>query len=225
MFGESGSGIRLLDEDNRRSLARRLAASATHIQINVADPSVGVPFAPPDGRLPDLQAYVGLWVDAATGAAGRVDDALTEAGGDWYGYLVCEAEPLRNTKLRPDPTTGRLPGFAQLVLLVRPERLSWGEWQRAWQEEHTAVALSTQSTFRYVQNVVVRPLSTDAPDVDAVVEECFPAEAAFDLHAFFDTAGDESRLERNMKAMVTSCDRFMDGLPGIAWTAEYVVAG
>ena len=47
------------------------------------------------------------------------------------------------------------------------------------------MAIATQSTFGYVQNYVVRPLSGGAPPVSAIVEELFPIEAVGSLHAFF----------------------------------------
>jgi hypothetical protein len=102
--------------------------------------------------------------------------------------------------------------------------MNWGEWRRAWQGGHTSVALNTQSSYRYVQNVIFRPLTAGAPAYSAVVEECFPIEAAGDLHVFFDAVGDDAKLARHMTAMSESCDRFMDGVAPVAWTAEYMFA-
>ena len=117
---------------------------------------------------------------------------------------------------------GRVRGFAQLVPLRVPAGLRWGEWRRRWQGNHTSVALGTQSTFRYVQNVVLRPLTPGAPGYAGIVEECFPLAAASDLHVFFDAVGDDPRLARHMAAMSESCDRFMDGVAPVSWTAEYL---
>jgi hypothetical protein len=99
--------------------------------------------------------------------------------------------------------------------------LSWAEWRRIWQGSHTSVALNTQSTFRYVQNVIVRPVTDQAPAYAAVVEESFPAEASQDLHVFFDAVGDDAKLQRHMDAMSASCDRFMDGSAPVSWTSEW----
>jgi hypothetical protein len=118
-----------------------------------------------------------------------------------------------------------VPGFAQLVGLTRPARLSWAEWRRIWQGGHTSVAINTQSTFRYVQNVVFRAVTAGAPGLAAIVEECFPIEAARDLHVFFDAVGDDARLARHMAAMSESCDRFMDGADPVAWTTEWLFTG
>ena len=222
LMGPSG-GPGLVDSLRGAAVTRLRALGARGIQLNVTTPGMASPFAPPPGDgLPALEAAVSMWVDAAEGS--DLAAALPEAGdgAGWHGYLVCESEPLGNTAHPPDPD-GRVPGFAQLVPLVRPDRLTWAEWREAWQGQHTSVAIGTQSSFRYVQNVVVRSLTSGAPGLAAVVEECFPIEAASDLHVFFDAIGDEAKLARNMTAMSQSCDRFMDGLPGIAWTTEYLI--
>jgi hypothetical protein len=224
LMGRSGSRPSGVAETLRSETApalRRLGAR--RIQINVAEPGLGPPFGvDPDPDIDGLEAAVFLWVDTAEGS--RVASALPDPGGSlrWHGYLVTEAEPLRNTSVPAGPD-GRVPGFAQVVTLIRPEGLSWGEWRRLWQGAHTPVAIGTQSTFRYVQNVVFRALTAGAPPYAAIGEECFPAGAATDLHVFFDAVGDEARLARHMAAMSESCDRFMDGAAPVAWTTEYLI--
>jgi hypothetical protein len=198
------------------------SAGGRRIQINVVDPELGPPFGVADhpGEA-ELTAVVSVWINAAEGS--QLDRALPDPGpeGSWFGYLVSEAEPRPNTTASPGPD-GRVPGFAQMVPLTVPDGLSWAEWRRRWQVSHTPIALATQSIFRYVQNVVLRPLTAGAPRYAAVVEECFPVEAAHDLHAFFAAAGDEAKLARHMAAMSESCDRFMDGAAPVAWMAEYL---
>lgn len=104
----------------------------------------------------------------------------------------------------------RTEGFAQVAFLRRPDHLPEADWRRRWLDDHTPVALETQDTFGYVQNVVVRALTEDAPPWDGVVEELFPAAAMTDPHAFFDAPGDEERLRANQRAMFGSCARFLD---------------
>lgn len=195
---------------------RRLGAGS--VQVNVMDPRLGHPFGvdPPPGQ-DQILAAVFAWVDSAEGS--RVASALPGPG--WHGWLVCESEPIRNTDRPPGPD-GRLDGFAQLVALTRPPQMTWGEWRRIWQGSHTSVAIHTQSTFRYVQNVVFRAVTAGAPGFAAIVEECFPVEATTDLHVFFDAVGDDARLARHMAAMSESCDRFMDGSAPVSWTSEWV---
>jgi len=93
----------------------------------------------------------------------------------------------------------------------------------AWHRGQTPVAIETQSTFRYVQNVVARPL-VPGPPWAGLVEECFPIEAMTDLHVFYDAVGDDARLARNMERMMESVGRFTDpGQVEVIWTSEYVL--
>ena len=223
LLGESGA----LEPGAGKSLREKTVPAlrslgARSIQLNVTDADLGHPFGvAPDAGEPQILATVSMWVDAVEGhRAGR---ALPDPGDGsaWHGWLVCEAEPMPN-HTQPPGSDGRVPGFAQMVALTRPDHLSWSEWRRIWQGTHTSVAVNTQSTFRYVQNVVFRAVTPGAPLYAAIVEECFPIEAATDLHVFFDAVGDEARLARHMAAMSESCDRFMDGVAPVAWTTEWV---
>jgi hypothetical protein len=192
------------------------------IQINVSDSFLGHPFGvAPDDDVPHLAACVSLWVDSVQAVADDIAKSLAGADtGTWHGYLVTESEPIVN-RTHPPGSDGRLPGFAQIVALTKPDQLSWGEWRRIWQGSHTSVAINTQSTFRYVQNVIFRAVTPSAPAYAAIVEECFPLEAARNLNVFFDAVGDDAKLKRHMDAMSTSCDRFMDGSAPVTWTTEW----
>jgi hypothetical protein len=209
-----------------RTVPALLGQGAHLVQVNVTDPALGHPFGvDPEPDSTQILAAVSIWVDTAEGTrAGSVLPDPGANGAQWHGWVVCESEPRPNRDHPPGPD-GRVAGFAQLVGLTRPDRLGWGEWRRIWQGAHTPVAVNTQSTFRYVQNVVFRALTAGAPPFAAVVEECFPIEAASDLHVFFDAVGDDARLSRHMAAMSESCDRFMDGADPVAWTTEWVFRG
>ena len=109
------------------------------------------------------------------------------------------------------PTDGRrLEGMCQIVFLQKPPRLSYEEWITVWQGSHTQVAIDTQSTFGYRQNVIVRALTYAAPHYSAIIEENFPAAAMTSPHAFYDAVGDDARYKANLKAMMDSCARFID---------------
>jgi hypothetical protein len=79
-----------------------------------------------------------------------------------------------------------------------------------WHSHHTRVAIETQANFEYVQNLIVRPLTADAPAYDAYVEECFPAEALTRPEVFFDAVGDSAKFDANLAAMMDSCHGFLD---------------
>ncbi len=224
LVGPAGPPVPDLSDRLRHDTAPELTRlGARAVQVNVADESLGHPFGVvPEAGTDQILAAVSAWVDTAEG--NRLTAALPEPGSDgasWHGWLVCESEPMPNRAHPPGPD-GAVAGFAQLVALARPPHLSWGEWRNIWQGSHTAVAINTQSSFRYVQNVVFRALTPGAPPYAAIVEECFPSEASGDLHVFFDAVGDDERLSRHMAAMSESCDRFMDGVAPVSWTREWV---
>jgi hypothetical protein len=198
---------------------------ALGVQVNVADGAVA------DAQLrfveidPQMEAVVSVWVDSARTAARRpVDEALAAVPGTsrLEAYLVTESEPLRDAD--PVPLGERTPGFANLAFLRRPAAMSPDDWITAWHDGHTDVAIDTQSTFGYVQNVVARRLTPGAPAVDGIVEELFPIEALTDVHAFFD-APDDAELARRMGRMAEStarfgADRTLDLIP----TSRYVLS-
>jgi hypothetical protein len=172
-----------------------------------------------------MEAVVSVWVDTAMDLARHpIETVLAGAASTVAGYLVTESTPLRNTARRAD-RGARTDGFANLAFLRRPARLTPAAWLDAWQNGHSQLAVDTQSTFGYTQNVVVRPVTEDAPPFDGIVEELFPPEALTDLHAFFDAVGDDEKLTRNMTAMGESTARFgasesIDVVP----TSQYVFA-
>lgn len=158
-------------------------------------------------------------VASATACAG-VLDALRGLG-PVSAWSVTGSEPLRV----PEPgEDGRCPGMANLAFLRRPGRLDRDEWLRVWLEEHTPVAIETQSTTAYTQHVVVRALTEDAPEIAGIVEEVFPIEAAGDLGVFFDSRGSDERMSHNIKAMTASTARFLDdGTVDAIPTGRYVM--
>jgi hypothetical protein len=207
-----------------RDVARGLLdAGALRLQVNAADSAV----APAAGARmvctrPQPDALVSLWLHTHT-ARRAVEGALAAAAPRSAGYLVAESEPIVNTDQRTS-LGQRTPGYAQIALIQRPPRVAPGHWIEIWQGSHTKVAIETQSTFRYVQNAVVRPLTHGAPSYDAIVEEGFPAAAMTSLEAFYDAVGDKEKLRANQTRMVESCQRFIDfDKIDVIPTSEYVL--
>jgi len=157
--------------------------------------------------LPD--AVLSLWVDYA-GAAALWEPLIDSHVGRKTGYLVAEAEPLVSQRQHPSAPGERVCGMCHVVFMSRPAHLDRNEWLAIWKDSHTRVAIDTQSTFGYRQNVVVRNLTADTPACDALVEEHFPPQAMTSDHAFYDTAGDDALLQQRMNAMMESCARFID---------------
>jgi len=157
---------------------------------------------------PAADAVLSLWVDSATRHVGYEALVAPHVAGQ-AGYLVCESAPISPAG-RAEAPDGRLEGMCQVVFLQRPPRLAWAEWIRIWQGSHTEIAIATQASFGYRQNVVVRPLGDAAAPWDAIVEENFPAEAMDSPEAFFDAVGDPGKCRANQTRLMESCQRFID---------------
>lgn len=201
-----------------------LDRGARGVQVNVADTDVARAVVRMSTFAAPIEATVAVWLDTATGPTRTaVEAALTAVAERTAGWLVTESVPLEA------PATGageRTPGFANLAFLRCPAHLDRTEWLDRWQGSHTAVALETQRTLGYVQNVVVRPVTEGAPAVDGIVEELFPIEALTDFHVFFDTGGSDDELGRRMSAMTTSVAHFSgeDAPLDVVPTSRYVLA-
>jgi hypothetical protein len=154
---------------------------------------------------PPAAAVISLWTQQYYGDQARAAIALIEAESESAAaYLVTESAPMPP----PDPGDGaRTPGLANVALLRRPADLDHETWLRRWHIDHTQVAIDTQATFGYTQNVVVRALTDDAPPIDAIVEENFPDEAVSDPYAFYGAA-DEADLTDRVGRMIASVSAF-----------------
>ena len=170
---------------------------------------------------PPAQGFVSLWTQQHYGRQIHAAlDLLAREAESLAAYLVTESMPVPPPG---SPPGERAPGLANVALLRRPADLDEATWLRRWHTDHTPVAIATQSTFGYVQNYVVRTLTTEAPPLSAIVEELFPIEAVYSLHAFFGAADDADLADR-MSKMVASTSAFganvdVDTVP----TGRYVI--
>jgi len=156
---------------------------------------------------PQMEAAVQLWIDTAYPPAREpIEAALLKVASRIEGWLVAESMPLPNSKHGPGKPTE---GFSQVVFIEKPDHLDHATWRRKWQDGHTDVAIVTQSTFEYVQNLVVRPVTEPAAPYAAIVEECFPVAAITDKQLYYAASGDPAKLEANEKAMLDSCANFI----------------
>jgi hypothetical protein len=203
-----------------------LALGARGLQVNVADSAVArAAGLIQSNTQPAIQGMISLWVDSAVQKFRLpFDDAIAAAVPRMAAYLVTESQPIRNV-LHPAKPGERTAGFSQVAVLRCPPRLSHAAWLDIWHNSHTQVAIDTQSTFFYVQNVIVRPLSYGAPVYDSIVEECFPSDAMDNPFVFFDAAdGDASKFQRNLQGMMESVQRFIDlDKIDVVPTSQYVI--
>ncbi len=209
----------------RGDLATQLRAipSVRSLQVNVVDAAVAAGEGlKQTNSNPPLETVVQVWVDSAIAhLRAPVDAAIAANVGRFAAYLVTESQPLRNLK-HPPKIGERTEGFAQIALIRKPQAQSYTDWIDVWHNSHTKVAIDTQSTFEYIQNVVIRPLTADAPPLDAMVEEGFPIGALNSPHVFFDAVGNEEKFQANLKIMMDSVFRFIDmGKIDVAPTSQY----
>lgn len=189
--------------------AELLASGARGLSFHVADAEaerLGATKISKEPEPPDV--VLSVWLDTHLHRA-PIEKRLREVLRRADGYLVLESVPL----CRP-PAPGirgqRLPALVTVAFLRRPDTLSESDWLERWQGRHTQVAIETQSTFLYVQNVVVRALTPGAGVWHAVVEEAFPEAAAGDPMVFYDAGGSPQKLEKNQRRMLESCATFID---------------
>jgi hypothetical protein len=192
-------------------VAPRMAEACAALRLNLQDDAVAASRSP---RLastsPQMEAVVQAWVEAARDEVRKpLESLLATASARFAGWLACESTPLANTRHPPAPGR-RTEGFSQIAFLGRPPRLTWEAWREIWQSSHTAVAIETQSTFEYVQNLIVRPLTYAAPSYAAIVEECFPPAAMTEESVYFDALEAPERLRAHQARMAESCASFID---------------
>lgn len=199
-----------------------IAAGVRGLRLSVVDsavePAAGLRQA---NCSPVMDAMLSVWLDSSVFRA-PIEALIQARVARLVGYLVTESEPIVNTEHLP-VVGQRTHGMAQLVFLQRPRRLSEQQWLEIWHGSHSQVAIDTQSTFGYRQNVIVRPMTYAAPPFDAIIEENFPPEAMSSQLAFY-AADNDAQLQANLQAMIDSCVRFIDfDKIDVVPTSEYVL--
>lgn len=179
---------------------------ASRIKLAVADSDVAAGAALHLGpRRPD--ALVTFWLECIADRA-PAEAIVAGAAGRVAGYLVVESQALR---LATDPARSgkRTPGFS-LVGCIEPRAgMSHAAFIERWETIHRDVAIQTQSTFSYVRNEVVRPVTPEAPPWQGVIEEGFPSAALTNPEAFYDAVGDAKKFRDHLRRMMESCEAFI----------------
>jgi hypothetical protein len=186
----------LRDPDLHEWLA---AAGVRRLQVNVEDAPVAGAM-----RIDHLDDPIGGFVTVWDGETGPVADLLRTAATTVHAYRVDERRRLDP----PESWDGsRADALANVAVLRRPDELDRAEWLQRWMVDHTAVGIRTQATFGYVQNIVLEPLTPDAPRIDGIVEELFSSPAVTDIHAFYGSGGDDAELGRRIDVLMASVSR------------------
>jgi hypothetical protein len=178
------------------------AAGARALAVNVDDADVApaLRFGPAE----PIRVILSVWLDGdPADAVAVIADSVDEP--ELHAYRVVE-------KVRLDPLPvadgARLDALAQVALLRRPADMSRDEYLEYWQVHHTPIAIRTQNTSGYIQNIVEEALTSSSPEIAAIVEEHFPMAALTDPHAFYGSRGDDDELSRRMTELMASVARF-----------------
>lgn len=197
--------------DDPAGLASSLqAAGASRVRINLSDETVA-PAAPLAQKRGDIlpNAAVQFWLQSSNAMFRDIaEEVVRSVCEEFHGWLVSESLIIPNRDHQPS-NGQRTHGFAQIACLTLPESQSWSDWRKVWRDSHTQIAIDTQSNFEYIQNLVVEPLTDNAPPYVAIVEECFPPDAMTDAAVFFDAVGNQAKFDANLKTMMDSCARFI----------------
>ncbi len=132
--------------------------SAFALQVPCAD-------EPPE-HPPDVTALAAAWVGAPPSAS-TIARWFPGAGVD--AYVVEEHVRIDYDRDWPDGTES--PGVRRISFVRAAPGLTRAEMARHWGEVHWPIAqVHHPALWRYVQNVVVEPVTTDAPEVDGIAE-------------------------------------------------------
>jgi hypothetical protein len=194
-WGDDLAG-RLRDQRLHERLA---AAGVRRLQLNLDDDDVAPAMRIAAG--PDhVDAVVSIWADDDS----EVTQVLGTATDRLAGWEVDERLPIPP----PDTPDGvRMDALANVAVLRRPDDLARDEWLHRWLVDHTPIAMATQATFGYAQNIVTRPVTDTPRQVDALVEELFPSAGMVDMHAFYGSGGDDAELDDRLTRLMTSVSR------------------
>jgi hypothetical protein len=152
-------------------------------------------------------AYISFWLNSAAFWE-HADAVLADYAPTRAAYAVAESTILPLTEKLDDNQPA--PGVLQMAAFATQPQHTRAETLDIWLNAHSAVAVETQSTTTYTQNIVTRALSPNAPAWDAIVEETFPHAALADRHVYFATGGDAAILAQHETRMAESCARFID---------------
>jgi len=156
-------------------------------------------------RKPD--AILTFWMECSQDR-GPLEERIDYFTESMAGYLVVESRPMVFES--PVPPGERTPGFNLVGFILPKPGMAHADFVQHWYDVQRDTAIETQTSFNYVRNEVVRPLTPDAPPWNAIVEEGFPTETLDSPHGFYDSDGSEERYQAQLARMMASVEAFID---------------
>ena len=204
----SGAELRVTFLD--RCAPALLAAGVSQLWMSVADDRVTVASPNP---FPLFERRICAVVNAFSDTERDLTEPLRAQGFEVASYDVEQSlytDYGDNDLVGPRdwPDGSRSPGVTAVSLLERPASLNHDEWIRRWHGRMSEVSGAIQPRTRYVRNVVLAPLSPDAPPYEGIVEECWPSEGHVSSLYLFYGANNAWELVRNMGRIVAAVMNF-----------------
>jgi hypothetical protein len=202
--------------EDAQSFARRLYASAgpklvssgaLRVAVNAADPDVDLAWSVPvRDEAPAFAGLASFWLPCVDDAP-AFEPLLRDVAPRSAGYLVTESVP-RDFDRRTWPDGTHSPGVKLVSVFEQPARLTREEFIQRWHGSHTPLSLEIHPLWRYVRNVVARPLTKGAPSYAGIVEEHLREVADLvDPNRFY---GGKDKLAVNMKRVIDDVRSFLD---------------
>lgn len=172
------------------------------------------PLPPVEGE-PQVRAIVSVWLQ-------RCDDRdpyeaiLGDVATRVHGYSVTES---LYSEYGETPHSGprtwadgeRSPAVLTCSWFPVKRGVPYLEWIDFWHTRISPMSAEVQPRMRYVRNAVARPLSADAPELGAIVEEAWPSgEHIVDPMLFYNADGDAKKMAKNQQRMIDDVVQFID---------------
>lgn len=208
LWREPGDGAQTFAKRMVESAGPALVArGARGVALHLADADTDLGRTVPVRAERDLVAGTASFWLPSVDARGAFEAGLRAACARIAGYLVTESVP-RDFDRRDWPDGARSPGLVMVSIFPQPARLSREEFIARWHGSHTPLALEVHPLWRYVRNVVARPLTAGAPECAGIVEE--HVRSAADLDDPIRFYGGAERAERNMARVLEDARSFLD---------------
>jgi hypothetical protein len=217
IWGERGPDPDAVHRKLLEDVAPRLLEQGVRgltVYVDDSDSAVPTPMPWPADEAP-LLAEVALWVDCYD-RRGPLEEILSEVGDRRAGYLVSESlytdyGENRWGAPRDWPDGKRSPGVFMLTLLEQPDSMSYEDWIAHWHGVQSPQSEEMQPRMRYVRNVVVFPVTPDAPPYRGIVEEGWPsAEHIMNPDLFYCAGGSKETLRGNVSRMLENVQGFLE---------------
>jgi hypothetical protein len=161
-----------------------------------------------------IGAEISLWVDNVE-RHGEIEKILESHNFRVAGYVVDESIYTeyggnRHFHERNWPDGDRSPVMMAVTLMERPKKLSHEEWIRRWHGTQSPLATAMQPHARYIRNVVLQAITSDAPPFEGIVEEAWPSARHITNPFLFYGARNIFQLACNMYRMYRSVTAFLE---------------